>query len=83
MEEVVDEDMPWSYDGYPGAAASLGAATTFFEEICAQQHAKGESPHHPFADEEEWGLVQWLMRHTTQTGIDEYGKLPIVSPISD
>ncbi|TFK88136.1 hypothetical protein K466DRAFT_489540 [Polyporus arcularius HHB13444] len=77
VEEVIDEDTPWSYEGYPGAAASLGTATTFFEEIRAAKKCRGESPHHPFADEEEWGLVQWLMRHTTQTGIDEYGKLPI------
>ncbi|KAI0349159.1 hypothetical protein OH77DRAFT_1382047, partial [Trametes cingulata] len=25
----------------------------------------------------EWGLAKWLMRHTTQTGIDELCKLPI------
>lgn len=79
VEEVVDEDNMWEYQNYPGAGVTLGKSTTYFEEILADQQSKGQHPHAPFADEEEWDLVCWLMRHTTQAGIDDYAKLPIVS----
>ena len=36
-------------------------------------------PHSPFADEEEWELVKWLMKNVGQTKADDFLKLPIVS----
>ncbi len=72
--------MPWKYDPYPGEAGeSVDVDTTFFEKMRTEQHARGEPAYWPFQDEEEWGLVKWLMSEVTQGGIDRYAKLPIVS----
>ena len=59
----------------------MGQSTTVFERMRTEQLAKDESPHAPFRDEDEWGLVQWLMKETTQGGADRFAKLPIVSPM--
>jgi hypothetical protein len=32
----------------------------------------------PFADEEEWGLAEWLIKNVGQTQTDKFLKLPIV-----
>lgn len=83
VEEVEDEDTtttPWVYEEYPGEVAkSNGEGTTYFDAWRAEQTAKERSPHFPFADEEEWGLADWLMESTTQGGVDKFCKLPIVS----
>ncbi|KAI9065669.1 hypothetical protein FKP32DRAFT_1567403 [Trametes sanguinea] len=60
-------------------ATVLGEGTTPFEEIRAEQTSKNESEHAPFRDEEEWELVRWLLRSTSQSAIDEYCKLRIIS----
>ncbi|KAG1721072.1 hypothetical protein EDD22DRAFT_741217, partial [Suillus occidentalis] len=36
-------------------------------------------PWAPFADKEEWALVKWLISWVSQTAIDEFLKLPIVT----
>ena len=83
VEEVCDEDeedQRWVHEVFPGRAGeSLGLASTYFEAHRAAQQARNEHPHTPFADEDEWGLVQWLTTRTTQTGVDEWCKLPIMS----
>ncbi|TFK82348.1 hypothetical protein K466DRAFT_500481, partial [Polyporus arcularius HHB13444] len=43
----------------------------------AEQHARGDTAHAPFADDEEWGLVKWLISEVSQGGIDRFAKLPI------
>ncbi|KAG1789923.1 uncharacterized protein HD556DRAFT_1446500 [Suillus plorans] len=48
-----------------------------FHGIRAEQEALGLDPWAPFADEEEWALVKWLISRVGQTAIDEFLKLPI------
>ncbi|KIK32748.1 hypothetical protein CY34DRAFT_27161 [Suillus luteus UH-Slu-Lm8-n1] len=48
-----------------------------FDGIRAEQEALGLDPWAPFADEEEWALVKWLISRVGQTAIDEFLKLPI------
>jgi len=82
IEEVEDEDRIWMrfIQSYPGqVATTLGEARSMFHSIRAEQEALGLDPWAPFADEEEWGLVKWLIARVGQTAIDEFLKLPIVS----
>ncbi|KAG2337593.1 hypothetical protein BDR05DRAFT_978456 [Suillus weaverae] len=46
-----------------------------FQDIQAQQEAQGLDPWAPFTDEEEWGLVKWLVSHVGHSVIDEFLKL--------
>ncbi|KAG1766094.1 hypothetical protein EDD22DRAFT_978596 [Suillus occidentalis] len=48
-----------------------------FHSIRAKQVALGLDPWAPFANEEEWVLVKWLIARVGQTAIDEFLKLPI------
>jgi hypothetical protein len=57
----------------------LGTEKTKFEKIRDEQKMDGMEPHAPFADEEEWELVKWLMKNVGQTKADDFLKLPIVS----
>ncbi|KAG1760002.1 hypothetical protein EDD22DRAFT_1044069 [Suillus occidentalis] len=50
-----------------------------FQDIQAQQEAQGLDPWAPFTDEEEWGLVKWLVSRVGHTAIEEFLKLPITS----
>ncbi|KAG1785770.1 uncharacterized protein HD556DRAFT_1434999 [Suillus plorans] len=50
---------------------------TLFESIRVEQEALGLDTWAPFADEEEWGLVKWLIARVGQMAIDEFFKLPI------
>ncbi|KAG1797668.1 hypothetical protein EV424DRAFT_1475057 [Suillus variegatus] len=50
-----------------------------FHTIRAEQEALGLDPWAPFANEEEWHLVKWLIARVGQTAIDEFLKLPIAS----
>jgi hypothetical protein len=83
VEEVEDEDAPkvGRYtEEYPGRIAdTLGTTKTKFENIHDEQQKDGMEPHSPFADEEEWELVKWLMKNVGQTKADDFLKLPIVS----
>ncbi|KAG2143455.1 uncharacterized protein EDB93DRAFT_1241482 [Suillus bovinus] len=58
-------------------AQTLGQAQTLFETIKAEQEALGLDLWAPFTDEEEWGLVKWLVVRVGQTAIDEFMKLLI------
>ena len=60
-------------------ADALGKDKTKFEKIHDDQSMEGMKPHAPFADEEEWELVKWLMKNVGQTKADDFLKLPIVS----
>ena len=67
---------------YPGCMAdTLGTEKTKFEKICDKQKMEGLKLHAPFADEEEWELVKWLMKNVGQTKVDDFLKFPIVSNI--
>ena len=83
VEEVADEDAPQVgryTQEYPGRVAdTLGTEKTKFEKIRDEQKMDGMEPHAPFADEEEWELVKWLMKNVGQTKADDFLKLPIVS----
>lgn len=58
-----------------------GKGNTLFEKIRIEQEAKGSGNRWaPFRDEEEWGLAHFLMTQgLTQSAVDKYLKLPIVS----
>ena len=83
VEEVDDEEdggiRRWIED-YPQPAGSAGvSAQTYFENLLAEQRAKGQDAWAPFEDEEEWGLAQWLMLNVGQNATDKFLKLPIAS----
>ena len=85
VEEVEDEEAPkvgrYTQE-YPSRVAdTLGSDKTKFEKIRDDQKTEGIEPHAPFADEEEWELVQWLMKNVGQTKADDFLKLPIVSDL--
>lgn len=84
VEDVDSEDLgPWICEDHPGlVAVSLGHAVTHFEDLQREREALGQTAHGPFANDEEWGLAKWLAKRATQTGIDEFCKLPIVRPVS-
>ena len=83
VEEIDDEDSPevGRYtEEYPGHVAdTLGTEKTRFEKIREDQKMEGLEPEAPFADEDEWELVKWLMKTVGQTKADDFLKLPIVS----
>ncbi|KAG1788447.1 uncharacterized protein HD556DRAFT_1447846 [Suillus plorans] len=82
VEEVEDEHDVWMryIQSYPGQVAkTLGEAENMFRTIRAEQEALGLDPWAPFANEEEWHLVKWLIARVGQTAIDEFLKLPIAS----
>ncbi|KIK32995.1 hypothetical protein CY34DRAFT_27121 [Suillus luteus UH-Slu-Lm8-n1] len=80
VEEVEDEHHVWMrfVQSYPGQVAkTLGEAKSMFHSIRAKQVALGLDPWAPFADEQEWALVKWLIARVGQTAIDEFLKLLI------
>lgn len=65
---------------FPGRAGeALRHEKTCFENLQQTHQLKGETPWAPFANREEWGLAEWLMRNVGQKSTDEYLQLPIVS----
>ncbi|CDO76649.1 hypothetical protein BN946_scf184986.g2 [Trametes cinnabarina] len=87
IEEVEDEDTAskgiWSIEDYGQFAAEpLRQGITHFKDLLAEQEAMKQNLHVPFQDEEDWGLARWLFRQTTQSGADEFLKLPIVSHLT-
>jgi hypothetical protein len=65
-------------------AHTFGAGCTAFERLREEQVSAGSAnePWTPFKDMEEWELAQFLTKELTQTAIDKYLKLPIVSGTS-
>ncbi|KAH7917273.1 hypothetical protein BV22DRAFT_1135543 [Leucogyrophana mollusca] len=59
------------------AAEVLGMGETVFKQLQKHQEADGVGPFGPFADSEEWGLAQWLVKNVNQHATEEYLKLPI------
>ncbi|TDL30148.1 Zn-finger domain-containing protein [Rickenella mellea] len=54
-----------------------------FERREAEQRENGESRWAPFADDEEWGLAQWLIKTTGQKNTNDFLELPITRNRSD
>ncbi|KAG1770175.1 hypothetical protein EDD22DRAFT_977202 [Suillus occidentalis] len=80
MTEVKDEHHVWMrfVQSYPGQVVkTLGEAESMFHSIRAKQVALGLDLWVPFADEEEWVLVKWLIARVGQMVINEFLKLPI------
>jgi hypothetical protein len=85
--EVEDEPEQATFGRYGedydinNVATTFGKSQTAFEKHRAEQiqEGLGEKPWAPFEDEEEWELAQFLMKELTQTAIDKFSKLPIVS----
>ena len=89
MEEENEDSHHWLSSGrfteqFPGIAATiLGRKETIFKLLEAAELEKGESEWAPFHDEDEWELVQFLMKNLGQTKIDELLKLSHVSELSE
>ncbi|KAH9951170.1 hypothetical protein B0H21DRAFT_685589 [Amylocystis lapponica] len=82
IEDVPDEDNIPPYGRYcrafPGKAGAIsGEGRTAFEACRASLAEARVSEYAPFADEEEWGLAEWLIQNIGQTRTDEFLKLPI------
>ena len=71
-------------EAYPGPVAiPVGQGKTKFQLIYERQLEEGQNMYSPFANDQEWELVQWLSRRVGQKGIDEYLKLSMVSAVID
>ena len=65
---------------YPAQVATVvGEADTLFETVRKEHKLQGNNPAAPFDSEEEWDLAKWLIKNVSQTGIEEFTKLAIVS----
>ncbi|PIL28797.1 hypothetical protein GSI_08841 [Ganoderma sinense ZZ0214-1] len=85
IEEVedVDTNEAWAHEKFPRPVATMqGSGVTAFKDQLTEQKSMREQPYSPFRDRKEWGLVKWLMRRTTQTGVDEYLKLEITRDVT-
>lgn len=61
------------------AGFSFGESPTQFESICNEEIFKeGHAVYGPFADEDEWELVKWLIKNVGHTQADKFLRLPIV-----
>jgi len=85
-QSAANEDIPgagrYAEDYNPeDVACILRNSNTAFETLKEDQNKAGfgENPWAPFDDEEEWELAQFLMKEVSQTAIDKYLKLKIVS----
>ncbi|KAG1831197.1 hypothetical protein DFJ58DRAFT_736702 [Suillus subalutaceus] len=91
VEEVADEEPTRFAKVFPHPAADvLGVGKTVFEQIREDQIAMRleDNPWTPFADEDEWGLGEWLAKRVNKAATDEFLKLGITkselrSPFSD
>ncbi|KAF7371541.1 hypothetical protein MVEN_00009100 [Mycena venus] len=83
IEPFEDDELGRSLLGRPlkPNETLLKAGDTLFHRMHTHQRqecvTKEFSPFVPFRDEEEWDLARWLMKNVTQTGTDEYLRLPI------
>lgn len=67
---------------YLGSVATVvGEADTLFEAVHKEQE-EGNNPTAPFNNDKEWNLAKWLIKNVSQTGIEEFTKLDIVSDYS-
>ena len=72
---------PWFIHPYPGQVATVvGEADTLFDTVHKEQ--QDNNPAAPFDNEEEWDLAKWLIKNVSQTGIEEFTKLSIISGYS-
>ncbi|KAJ6617710.1 hypothetical protein B0H10DRAFT_1797026 [Mycena sp. CBHHK59/15] len=61
------------------AGATYGSTKTTFELIHDEEILKGGVVLGPFADDDEWQLAKWLIKHVGHTVTDEFLKLPIIN----
>ena len=86
MPGQVHPDVTWvdqyPIEAYAGAVYERGEPG--FERIKREEAAADRGHWGPFADEDEWGLAEWLIRNVSQTETDKFLKLGIVrqSPLS-
>lgn len=64
---------------HSAVADILGTDLTSFERMKMSQDSMEKDTYAPFADHDEWGLAQWLIKNMNQRETDEFLKLPIVS----
>jgi len=80
MEEEPEEECLYRQKFPQPAGTSFGRGETQFDKLRQLQHNGKTGQIGPFADVEEWELAKWLMSSgTSQTAIDEFLKLSIVS----
>ncbi|KAI0728335.1 hypothetical protein C8Q72DRAFT_875895 [Fomitopsis betulina] len=61
------------------AGFSFGESPTRFESIRNEEIFKeGHAVYGPFADEDEWELVKWLIKNVGHTQADKFLRLPII-----
>jgi hypothetical protein len=81
IAEMGERKMEGRYiESYPGnAAVTLGQAETPFQQMLQENDTSRKSPWHPFADEEELELVEWLLESVNKNKTQSFLHLPIVS----
>ena len=68
---------------YPAPVATVvGEGDSLFDAVHKEQEVQGNNPAAPFDSDEEWDLAKWLIKNVSQTGIEEFTKLAIVSDSS-
>lgn len=79
--DVPDEEPQWKapFPKEYEARAKYGTAKTQFEIIRDEQVLKNGEVLGPFADQEEWELVKWLIHNVGHNQTEAFLKLPIVS----
>ena len=71
-------------EAFPGpVGVPVGRGQTKFDLIYENQVEEGKNNFSPFANDEEWGLVQWLSRRVGQKAINEYLNLSMVSLVNE
>ena len=71
-------------EAFPGpVGVPVGRGQTKFDLIYENQVEEGKNNFSPFANDEEWGLAQWLSRRVGQKAIDEYLNLSMVSLVNE
>ena len=71
-------------EAFPGpVGVPVGRGQTKFDLIYQNQVEEGKNNFSPFANDEEWGLAQWLSRRVGQKAIDEYLNLSMVSLVNE
>ena len=71
-------------EAFPGpVGVPVGRGQTKFDLIYENQVEEGKNNFSPFANDEEWGLAQWLSRRVGQKAINEYLNLSMVSLVNE
>lgn len=71
-----------SYPQSQRAGETFGRAATQFERMKDERENAAEGHWAPFESQEEYELAEWLIKNVNQRAMDDFLKLPIVSPAS-